>query len=98
MLPAHGQGFADRIDVLIGVNADVSTITGMYVLDQKETPGLGALITEEPFREQFRGVSTDAPWRSSTPSPPARARSSPSAARRSRPTAWPRSSIGRLGI
>ena len=59
VLPAHGQGFADRIDLLIGVGYDVSTITGLYVLDQKETPGLGALITEEPFRERFRGLPTD---------------------------------------
>ena len=59
VLPAHGQGFADRIDVLIGASADVSTITGLYVLDQKETPGLGSLIAEEPFREQFRGLPTD---------------------------------------
>ncbi|HBO43462.1 MAG TPA: FMN-binding protein [Planctomycetaceae bacterium] len=61
VLPTTGQGFADRIDVLIGVNADVTKITGMYVLDQKETPGLGALITEEDFLKQYRGISTDKP-------------------------------------
>ncbi|NLE37801.1 MAG: FMN-binding protein [Pirellulaceae bacterium] len=61
VLPAMGQGFADRVDVLIGVNSDVTTITGLYVLDQKETPGLGALITGEDFLKQFRGVATAEP-------------------------------------
>ena len=61
VLPTHGQGFADRIDLLVGVDVTVSTITGLWVLDQKETPGLGALITEEPFLSRFDGVSTDRP-------------------------------------
>jgi len=61
VLPATGQGFADRIDVLIGVTANVSTITGLYVLDQKETPDLGSRITGEAFRDQFRDMPTDRP-------------------------------------
>lgn len=59
VLPAHGPGFADRIDLLIGVDADVTTITGLYVLDQKETPGLGALIADALFCDQFIGLSPD---------------------------------------
>jgi electron transport complex protein RnfG len=60
VLPASGQGFADRIDLLIGLDADVSTITGLYVLDQKETPGLGNFITSEAlFLSQFAGKSAD---------------------------------------
>lgn len=59
VLGVHGQGFADRIDLLIGIDTDASVITGLYVLDQKETPGLGALITEEPFRSQFHALATD---------------------------------------
>jgi electron transport complex protein RnfG len=55
VVPASGQGFADRIDLLIGLDVDLATITGMYVLDQKETPGLGDYITGESFRERFRG-------------------------------------------
>jgi electron transport complex protein RnfG len=54
VLPASGQGFADRIELLIGLNADLSTITGLYVLNQKETPGLGDYITLPEFRERFR--------------------------------------------
>jgi len=61
VLPAGGQGFNDRIELLIGLDAGLSTITGLYVLDQKETPGLGAYITGEGFRGQFSGKPTDAP-------------------------------------
>lgn len=54
VLPAKGMGFADVIEVLIGLSADASRITGLYVLDQKETPGLGNKIT-------FSGGTKDAP-------------------------------------
>ena len=61
VLPAGGLGFADRIELLIGLDAEVSTITGLFVLDQKETPGLGNLIAGEEFRSQFVGKSADRP-------------------------------------
>lgn len=55
VIPASGQGFADIIEILIGVNTDVSQITGMYVISQKETPGLGNFIVEDSWRGQFAG-------------------------------------------
>jgi len=61
VLPAGGQGFADRIEVLIGLDATLSAITGLYVLDQKETPGLGNLIKEPDFCKRFSGKSTVEP-------------------------------------
>lgn len=61
VVPAGGQGFADRIDLLIGTDNELSLITGLYVLDQKETPGLGNFITGERFRDQFVGKPTDEP-------------------------------------
>ncbi len=61
VLSGYGQGFADRIEVLIGLDAQVSAITGLYVLAQKETPGLGDYITGEDFRGGFEGRSADAP-------------------------------------
>jgi len=44
VIKASGKGFADRIELLIGVDAPVETITGLSILDQKETPGLGNKI------------------------------------------------------
>lgn len=61
VIAAGGQGFADRIDLLIGLDATGSTITGLYVLGQKETPGLGNKIIDEPWRDQFKGKSSERP-------------------------------------
>ena len=62
VLPGSGQGFADRIELLIGLDPPLTTILGLYVLDQKETPGLGNYITSaEKFRDQFSGKQTDPP-------------------------------------
>jgi electron transport complex protein RnfG len=62
VLPARGQGFAATIEVLIGLDLDAARITGIYVLDQKETPGLGDFITdEERFRKWYRDQPTGEP-------------------------------------
>jgi len=61
VVPAAGQGFADKLELLVGVNADASAITGLYVLDQKETPGLGDNITRAEWRAQFAGKSLAQP-------------------------------------
>ena len=53
---AKGQGFADQIELLVGLDAAAETITGLYVLDQKETPGLGNKIAPKyPWDDQFNG-------------------------------------------
>lgn len=61
VLPGQGQGFADRIELIVGVDPAVETITGIYVLNQKETPGLGDYITGEDFRGRYAGAPTDEP-------------------------------------
>ena len=55
VISASGQGFADKIEVLIGLDAEGKRILGMYVLDQKETPALGDRIREPDWRKQFAG-------------------------------------------
>ena len=50
---AKGQGYADKIELLIGLDAGGNAITGLFILDQKETPGLGNRILEKPWRDQF---------------------------------------------
>ncbi len=61
VIPCGGRGFADRIELLLGVDATAKVITGLYVLDQKETPGLGNKIVESVWRNQFVGKSTGEP-------------------------------------
>lgn len=44
------------IELLAGVSADYSSITGMQVMKHSETPGLGARIVEDGFRGQFTNM------------------------------------------
>jgi len=60
VVPASGQGYNDRIELLIGLDPEALTLTGLYVLDQKETPGLGNKITSRKvFLDQFAGLMLD---------------------------------------
>jgi H+/Na+-translocating ferredoxin:NAD+ oxidoreductase subunit G len=61
VVKAKGQGYADTIELLIGLDADARNITGLYVLGQKETPGLGNRIVEPKWRDQFQGKSAVSP-------------------------------------
>lgn len=65
VIPASGQGFAAAIEVLVGVDSRAETITGLYVLEQRETPGLGNKITDQQWRSQFKGKMTGVPLRPS---------------------------------
>lgn len=54
-----GQGYSSRIELLIGLSPEMEKITGLFVLDQKETPGLGNKISESKWRDQFLQKSTE---------------------------------------
>lgn len=56
-----GQGYADKIELLVGFDPRMRTITGLFVLDQKETPGLGNKIITEKWRRQFLGKEIATP-------------------------------------
>ncbi len=58
VVKASGQGYADRIELLVGIDAKANTITGLFILDQKETPGLGNKIMEPAWRSQFNNKAT----------------------------------------
>ena len=54
-LSVEGPGFWAPIKGVIGIDADLRTITGIAFYEQNETPGLGGEIVTEAFRNQFRG-------------------------------------------
>ena len=54
--PVGGKGFWGRIEGLLALNNDLNEITGIVFTDNVETPGLGARITEQWFRDQFHGL------------------------------------------
>ena len=60
----EGSGFQGNVSIMVGVDPSFTSITGIKVLEQIETPGLGTKIAEDPsnkanpfwFSEQFVGV------------------------------------------
>jgi Na+-transporting NADH:ubiquinone oxidoreductase subunit C len=50
-----GSGLWGSITAVVGLRGDLSGLTGLTFTDQNETPGLGARITEDWFKAQFRG-------------------------------------------
>jgi len=59
-IPAEGAGFQDTIRLIYGVDPTTRTLTGMRVLESKETPGLGdKIIKDLAFVGAFDGVSAD---------------------------------------
>ncbi len=57
------NGFSGDFDVMVGVDADGSVID-TYVLQHKETPGLGDKMNGEAFKSQFRKKNLqNAKWR-----------------------------------
>ncbi len=54
-LPLEGQGFWDTIGGFLALEPDQRTITGIAFHEQNETPGLGAEIRSDDFRQQFSG-------------------------------------------
>ncbi len=45
-LQASGTGFQDKIALCVGVNPEFTQILALTIIDQKETPGLGAKIQD----------------------------------------------------
>ena len=64
---AMGSGFQGKISIMVGIQPDFSKLTGIKVLEQVETPGLGTKIVKDPaskanpfwFSQQFKGVKAD---------------------------------------
>lgn len=57
-IEGSGQGYADIIRILYGYNPKTQTIVGFYVLESKETPGLGDKIEKvEHFLANFTELS-----------------------------------------
>lgn len=49
----EGTGYGGAVKVMTGITAE-GDISGIAILDQSETPGLGGNCTKESFQEQFK--------------------------------------------
>lgn len=56
----EGNGFQGKIRTMIGIQPDLSKISFIEILEQSETPGLGTKVTEEPFKNKFKGLNSKA--------------------------------------
>ena len=50
-----GAGLWGEITAAVGFDKNVESFTGLEILDQNETPGLGGRIGEAWFKDQFNG-------------------------------------------
>lgn len=57
-LAYEGSGFQGKIRLMVGLDKDLNQITGLQILEQVETPGLGTKVTEKPYLNQFIGLNT----------------------------------------
>jgi electron transport complex protein RnfG len=63
---AVGSGFQGKISIMVGLTMDFKKITGIKILEQIETPGLGTKIVVDPsnkedpfwFPNQFKKLET----------------------------------------
>lgn len=53
---ASGPGFADKIELVVGVDKDFQKIVGFDCLASNETPGVGDQIKEPYYHSQFAGA------------------------------------------
>ena len=53
--PIGGMGLWSRIEGMLALNKTLDTVIGIDFTSQAETPGLGGRITEEWFKQQFKG-------------------------------------------
>lgn len=56
---AAGSGFQGEISMMVGVEPDFTNITGLTILSQVETPGLGTKIVEDPTNKENPDWFTD---------------------------------------
>ena len=61
VIKAAGQGYAGSIELLLGLNPAGDTISGLFILEQAETPGLGNKITFADWLSQFAGQGSVEP-------------------------------------
>lgn len=56
---AAGAGFADKIELVVAVDARCERLLGYNVLSSNETPGFGSKMKDDSFRSQFTGAPAE---------------------------------------
>lgn len=61
VLAIKAKGYGGPIGMVVGIGAD-GRLTGVRVVSQTETPGLGNKVSTEPFLRQFVGLGSQDLW------------------------------------
>lgn len=59
-IKTNPSGYGGPIELTVGISTDGS-LTGIYVGNNSETPGLGAKASLPAFKDQFKGKKIDSP-------------------------------------
>jgi electron transport complex protein RnfG len=51
----EAMGFKDKVVIIVGFDLEKDLLSGIGIVAHKETPGLGARVTEAAFRDKFKG-------------------------------------------
>lgn len=51
-----GKGFGGDLTIMVGYDLALDKLTGIQVISQKETPGVGSRVTEDQFTGRFKGL------------------------------------------
>lgn len=57
--PVEGIALWGSLEAYVAVTSDLTEILGIEFISHNETPGLGGRISEEWFKEQFRGLDLE---------------------------------------
>jgi electron transport complex protein RnfG len=57
------DGFGGELGVMVGYDVAKDELTGIGITSQKETPGVGARVTQEEFTSRFAGKAIDTRFR-----------------------------------
>ncbi|WP_297810301.1 FMN-binding protein [uncultured Finegoldia sp.] len=60
-VPVNGPGLWGSISGYVGITKDMKKIVGIEFIKQEETPGLGGRITEDEYKNQYRGLDISNP-------------------------------------
>ncbi|MBN2350951.1 MAG: RnfABCDGE type electron transport complex subunit G [Spirochaetales bacterium] len=58
VLSAESQGYSGVLSIIFGIDLE-NHVTGIKIVTQTETPGLGAKIIKPSFTDQYRGKPVD---------------------------------------
>lgn len=54
---AEGQGYQGKIKILSIIGPKLQKLLGIEIVESIETPGLGAKISQAPFKKQFKNIN-----------------------------------------